>query len=194
MRGAKKNSQCRNSAPRRTRLRPSGGLHKREDWRNECFINFAKGKQTFLQWQKKIHLQINGNLPKKSFGVVFHYDNGSKDTFEDFQVFAPYSLDFSNQTFENKVFPVYFLKKSYFLWGQFCLSDVFFKCIFSQKAYFQKLFLLVTLSSLMKFNLVETATFTSCYFSKRVYFKNPIFKQDAKFFHSILLWKALTFS
>jgi uncharacterized protein YjbI with pentapeptide repeats len=162
------------------------GLHKREDWRNECFINFAKGKQTFLQWQKKIHLQINGNLPKKSFGVVFHYDNGSKDTFEDFQVFAPYSLDFSNQTFENKVlFPDYVFEEVVFFIGTVFLSDAyFFKSIFSQKVYFEKT-IIDDKADFDEVQFIETATFTSCYFSKRVYFKNSIFKQEAKFFHSI---------
>ncbi|MEI2813007.1 MAG: hypothetical protein V9E91_04185 [Burkholderiaceae bacterium] len=42
------------------------GLHKREDWRNECFINFAKGKQTFLQWQKKYICKLMGICLKKA--------------------------------------------------------------------------------------------------------------------------------
>jgi uncharacterized protein YjbI with pentapeptide repeats len=159
------------------------GLHTREDWRKDCYLNFEKGKNTFLKWQEKIRPQIIENLPLKSFGVVFHFDDGSKDTYQDFRVFSPYSLDLSNHTFEKIViFPDYVFEEEVFFIGTIFLGDAYFhKCIFRREVFFEK----SIVNDKANFDGVQfkkTATFTGCYFSNHAYFNNSVFNQKAKFF------------
>ena len=167
------------------------GLHTREDWRKDCYLNFEKGKNTFLKWQEKIRPQIIENLPLKSFGVVFHFDDGSKDTHQDFQVFSPCSLDLSNHTFEKTVlFPDYVFEEVVFFIGTIFFGHAYFhKCIFSREVFFEK----SIVNNKANFDGVQfkkTATFTGCYFSNLAYFDNSVFNQEAKFFSTFFMENA----